>query len=204
MKTSILYIILGSFVLIGCEEKSPITEKSKSEIYIISKQDSLQNLSFQIEYPDYAQNNFIIGDSNKVYFYRTSPIMICTPEENRPPVFIDLQPNDIIELPVNSIEEFTHLNFGGELRRKNTISIASFTDTINSDIFRHLTTSFVSERIAKYFIRRTTLEEETVLAHKSKNLPYFQEDIDWDTTRISFSFKEDVENILKKKSKNNK
>lgn len=197
MKNFILYIILGVPFLISCNKKSSITKKTVRKIYIISEEDSLQNLSLQIEYPDYAQNNFIIGDSNKIYFYRTAPVMICTPQKKHPPEFINLEPNDIIELPVSSIGEFVHLNFGGELRRKRIISIASFTDTIKSDSFRYLLTSFATEKIAKYFIRRTTLEEEVVLNHKTKDLSYFPEEVDWDTTRINFSFKEDIENILK-------
>lgn len=124
--------------------------------------------------------------------------MICTPQKKHPPVFIDLQPNDIIELPVNSIGEFVHFNFGGESRRKSIISIASFTDTIKSDSFKHLLTSFTTEKIAKYFIRRATLEEEIVLNHKIKDHFYSPEEVDWDTTRINFSLKEDIENILKK------
>lgn len=196
MKTFILCITIGLPVLISCTEKSK-TENIVQEIYVISKEDSLQNLSFKIEYPDYAQNNFIIGDSDKVYFYRIAPIMICTPQRKHPPLFIDLRPDDIIELPASSIGEFVHLNFGGESRRKS-ISIASFTDVIKSDSFNHLLTSFTTEKIAKYFIRRTTLEEEIVLTHKRKDLYYFPEEVDWDTTRINFSFKEDVENILKK------
>ncbi|WP_296143596.1 hypothetical protein [uncultured Flavobacterium sp.] len=196
MKSVILYIIFGILVFISCTEKSK-TKNIEQKIYVISKEDSIQNLSFQIEYPDYAQNNFIIGNNNKVYFYRTSPVMICIPQKKHPPEFIDLKPNDIIELPVSSIGEFVHLNFGGESRRKSIISIASFTDTIKSDSFKHLLSSFATEKIAKYFIRRTTLEEEIVLIHKTKDLFYFPEEVNWDTTRINFSLKEDVENILK-------
>ena len=62
MKSVILYIIFGILVFISCTEKSK-TKNIEQKIYVISKEDSIQNLSFQIEYPDYAQNNFIIGNN---------------------------------------------------------------------------------------------------------------------------------------------
>lgn len=46
MKSAILYIIFVSPLLIGCNEKSKVKSIAK-EIYVISKQDNLQSLSFK-------------------------------------------------------------------------------------------------------------------------------------------------------------
>lgn len=197
MKKSFTYLILGIVFFISCNDKLSLKEKEK-ELYIISKRDSIQNLSFKIEHNYYSKNNFVLVDTNKIFFYRNGPIWRCTPTEDKRPVFIDLDTNAIIELPLSCIGEFIDLNFGGEKRFNNAISLASYTDTINSIAFEELMKAFSKNRLPKFLIRRTTLEEEIVLHHKIQNLPYLPDEIEWDTTRVNFTFEEDVKNILKK------
>ena len=195
MKQAFATLIIASFsFLISCDDKL----QSEKEVYVISKKDSIQNLSFKIEHDYYARCNFILGDSNKILFYRNGPMWICVPSKNKNPIFIDLRPDEITQLPVNSIEEFIELNFGGRYRRKYSICVASYTDSIKSKAFEKLINAFSKNRLPKYFIRRTTLEEEIVLHHKIEDLPYLPHEVEWDTTRINFTFEEDIGNILKK------
>lgn len=191
------FACIGLIFFINCNDKLTL-EKKEKELYIISKRDSIQNLSFKIEHNYYLKNNFVLVDTNKIFFYRNGPIWRCTPTEDKRPVFIDLDTNAIIELPLSSIGEFIDLNFGSEKRFNNAISVASYTDTINSIAFEELMKAFSKNRLPKFLIRRTTLEEEIVLYHKIQNLPYLPDEIEWDATRVNFTFEEDVKNILKK------
>lgn len=56
---------------------------------------------------------------------------------------------------------------------------------------------FASVKQKKYIIRRTTFEESQVLFHKINHLNYDPKEINWDTTKVYFSRKEDIDSILK-------
>lgn len=190
------FACIGLTFFISCNDKLPLEQKEK-ELYIISKKDSIQNLSLKIEHDYYSRNNFVLVGTNKIFFYRNGALWNCMPTEDKRPVFIDLDTEDIIELPLSSIGEFIDLNFGGEKKFNNSISVVSYTDTINSKAFEELMKAFSKNRLPKFLIRRTTLEEEIVLQHKIQDLPYLPDEVEWDTTRINFESEEDVKNILK-------
>ncbi|TPD72056.1 hypothetical protein [Flavobacterium microcysteis] len=182
--------------IISCNDKLPLKQNEK-EAYIISKRDSIQNLSSKIEYGHYGTANFILADTNKVYFYENySCLAACAPPKDNRPIFIGLDTRDIIQLPAASIEEFIDLNFSRKTFQ--IISVASYTDTVKSPILEKMLSAFAKKRIPKFLVRRTTLEEEIVLYHKTHNLAYLPYEVEWDTTRINFESKEDVKNILKK------
>lgn len=197
MKKSFAFLTSGLVLFtISCNDKLALKQNEK-EAYIISKKDSIQNLSFKLEHAYYATANFILADTNKVYFYKDySSAATCAPPIDNRPIFINLDPRDIIQLPASSIGEFIELNFSREMY--NSIAVASYTDTIKSPILEKMLSAFAKKRLPKYIIRRTTLEEEIVLYHKTHNLPYLSDEVEWDTTRINFESKEDVKNILKK------
>lgn len=198
MKKSFVFLTSGLVLFtISCNDKLAL-EQNEKEAYIISKRDSIQNLSFKLEHAYYASANFILADTNKIFFYRDySHFARCMPPIDNRPTFIDLDPRDIIQLPASSIGEFIELNFSRE-EMFNSIAIASYTDTITSPILEKMFSAFAKKRLPKFLIRRTTLEEEIVIYHKTHNLVYLPYKVKWDTTRINFESKEDVENILRK------
>jgi len=197
MKKSFVFLTSGLvFFTISCNDKLAVKQNEK-EAYIISKKDSIQNLSSNIEHGHYGTANFILADTNKVYFYENySCLAACAPPVDNRPIFIGLDTKDIIQLPAASIEEFIELNFSRKTFQ--IISVASYTDTVKSPILEKMLSTFAKKRIPKFLIRKTTLEEEIVLYHKIHNLPYLPDEVEWDTTRINFESKEDVKNILKK------
>lgn len=198
MKKSFAFLTSGLvFFTISCNDRLELKQNEK-EAYIISKRDSIQNLSFKLEPNYYARGNFILVDTNKVFFYKDySSLMMCIPPKDDRPIFIDLHPRDIIQLPTSSIGEFIELNFSRE-DVFNSIAIASYTDTIKSPVLEKMFSAFAKKRLPKFLVRRTTLEEEIVIYHKTHNLAYLPYEVEWDTTRINFESKEDVKNILKK------
>lgn len=198
MRKSFAFLTFGLvFFIVSCNDNQ-VLERKEKETYIISKRDSIQNLSFKLEHTYYASANFILVDTNKVFFYKDySSFARCAPTIDNRPIFIDLHPRDIIQLPTSSIGEFIELNFSRE-EMFNSIAIASYTDTIKSPVLEKMFSTFAKKRLPKFLVRRTTLEEEIVIYHKTHNLAYLPYDVEWDTTRINFESKEDIKNILKK------
>ena len=198
MRKSFAFLTSGLvFFIVSCNDNQ-VLERKEKETYIISKRDSIQNLSFKFEHTYYASANFILVDTNKVFFYKDySSFARCAPTIDNRPIFIHLDTKDIIQLPASSIGEFIELNFSKQ-EMFNSIAVASYNDTIKSPVLGKMFSAFAKKRLPKFLIRRTTLEEEIVLYHKIHNLPYLPDEVEWDTTRINFESKEDVKNILKK------
>lgn len=184
-------------LLASCTKKS--LEKKHDEVYVISEKDSGNNLIDFREEDYYSKFNLILGDSNKIYCfnYFNHSIANCIPSDN-PPHFLNLKPSDLILLPYESIDKFIELNNDNPFSLYTSIyNIASPYDSIKSKAFEKIMAGFASVKQKKYIIRRTTFEEDQVLYHKINHLIYYPEEINWDTTKVFFSRKKDIEQILK-------
>lgn len=189
MKKYFLFFVVS--ILFSCEGKLPA--KNEEKIYVISKDTSFNFINRE-DY--YAGFNLILGDSNKVYFFQHSHFWNCVPTKN-PPYFINLEPSDIIELPYENIDEFIKLNKRHHSAFLDIYNVVSPYDTINSKAFDKIMAGFASVKQKKYLIRRTTFEEDQVLFHKINHLFYDAKKINWDTTKVYFSRKQDIDSILK-------
>lgn len=140
----------------------------------------------------YGTNSFIIDNDSKIYYSQRKEIgTICLtnlPIEDTIPHFINLHPKDLIEIPVNFIDEFIKVNYKNDF--KNITFICSKKDTLKSKSFFALQNALKSHSQKRdfYHIRRTTQEEDTVLEYKKNNKYYNSENIKWDKTRITFPF----------------
>lgn len=138
----------------------------------------------------YGSNNFIIDKNFKIYYFqRNSGIGFrCGTglENDTIPHFIDLQPKDLIEIPINCIDDFVKLNYKKEVR--NFTFISSQLDTLNSKNYFKLIKAIEMSlgNGDSYFIERTTQEEDTVLYYKKKDMFYDSKEIKWDKTKIKF------------------
>ena len=191
MKKYFLFFVV--LILLSCERNLPA--KNQNKVYVISKDTSF-NFIKREDY--YAGFNLILGDSNKVYFFRyyNHSLMNCIPSDN-PPYFLNLEPSDMVELPYENIDEFIKLNQNHHSAFSDIYNVVSPYDSIKSKAFEKIMQGFASVKQKKYIIRRTTFEEDQVLFHKINHINYDPKEIDWDTTEVYFSRKEDIDSILK-------
>lgn len=189
------FLFFCVLILLSCEGK--LRAKKQDEIYVISKDTSFNFIRKEENY--YSRFNLILGDSSKVYFFKyyNHSTMNCIPSEN-PPHFLNLKPSDLILLPFESLDKFIEENNDQRnLLNGSLYNIISPTDSIKSKAFEKIMKGFASVKQKKYMVRRTTFEEDQVLHHKINHLYYQPEKVNWDTTKVFFSNKEDIENILK-------
>ncbi|MFH6992216.1 hypothetical protein [Flavobacterium sp. FlaQc-48] len=187
------------FLLFNCSKKENTIQNTP---YIISKKDIISNISKKPKNKNipppppipgwliYGTNTFIIDNESKIYYFQRNEIgRICI---NGPidtiANFIDLQPNDLVEIPNNTISDFVKLNYKDNFR--HITFIASKLDTLKSENYFTLIKVIESSLKEKdfYFIRRTTQEEDTVLKYKKNNYTYDSNDIKWDLNKIRFPF----------------
>ena len=136
----------------------------------------------------YGTNTFIINSDSTAYYFQNKGVgAVCgTPTADTIPYFINLQPEDLIEISNKNIYEFIKLNYKDDFR--NQTFIASQTDTLKSKVFFDLNKSLNFFKRDRDFIiiRRTTQEEDTVLKYKKNNSNYNSANIKWDKKRIKF------------------
>jgi hypothetical protein len=140
----------------------------------------------------YFPSNFIIDTGGHIYFYqqRIKSGWICgtNMDWNRPPIFIDLQPEDIIEVPAQNLEDFIKCNIQYLENADRWFAIASVADTITSYGLAKIFFVFKDKtNYIKWTFRRTTDEENVVLSFKkSKEKYYHSDEIKWDSSKTLF------------------
>ena len=176
--------ILSLFCLItmvGCNHPT-----AKNDITFIVPNDSIYFYKHVGEVPPpppkppreyYLPSNFIIDTGGHVYYYQQiikSGLNCRDQEWDLPPSFIDLQPKDIIEVPIQNIEDFIKLNIQYIDRSDRHFAIASVADTITSfglskifSVFKDKTNNI------NWTFRRTTQEENIVLNFKKSKERYY-------------------------------
>lgn len=135
----------------------------------------------------YFPSNFIVDTEGEIFFYQQQ-IKLNDDEVrnwNTPPQFINLNPNDIVQVPVNSIEEFIKLNILNKDSLKRYVSIASEKDTINSIGLSKIIAICKDKKYSiRWKFRIATQEETIVLNYKKQKQNYYPEKVKWDTTKI--------------------
>ena len=136
----------------------------------------------------YLPSNFIIDTAGRLYFYQQQQYgWFCGAgiEWDTPPEFIDLKPKDIVQVPIENIDQFITLNvltLDGSDRR---VSIAFLRDTIQSAGLAKIMLTFKdTTNHVKWLFRKATQEETVVLNYKQSNQEYYADEITWDLTRI--------------------
>lgn len=184
-------------LLLSCSKKKENTT-IKNKPYIISQENNRQIINGDTITPPpipgflvYGTNTFIIDFDSTIYYFKRGDVgHICGnwSENDTIPDYINLHPKDLIKIPDNLISEFVKLNYKDKFR--NLTFISSKVDTLKTKNYFDLVKAIklsLKER-DKYFIRRTTQEEDTVLKYKKNNEYYNSENIKWDDKRITFPF----------------
>ncbi len=158
------------FLLFACSG-----EKKHDYDYIIKKIDPKFYPIF------YGQHNFILIDSNKVYYHDKYVFHGCgTGIDGTKPARLDLYPDTLKEIKLSALNKYlkslkyTPTSPGGF----HFASISSQTDTIRNKAFVVLTNFFKKIKY-RYSIRKCTEEEEFVSIAKNENKAYEPYKIKW-------------------------
>lgn len=135
----------------------------------------------------YHVNNYLIDDDGKYYFYKINlpELNSCSSESEARPKFINLKPENLVELPKHNFKSFVLKNKKTESKR-NGFCISSARDTFDSPEISRLIDEIAidKENTWIYLIRTMTQEERIVLEYKKKQKHYDAAKIKWDTTKI--------------------
>jgi hypothetical protein len=192
MKNVLVLIIVSLFF--ACNRKEDVA-KEDSEVqkpYSISK----YKMPPPPAYLDYGNNIFIIDKNSEIYYYqRASFGYVCKgggggvyDDYNLIPEFIDLKPENIIQIPNDCISDFVKFNL--KINVKNIVNVSSQGNSFRSknaiNLIAAIENSCYEPDKDSYNIRSTTQEEDTVLKYKKLNKYYDSDSIKWDKTRIKF------------------
>ena len=140
----------------------------------------------------YLPANFIIDTAGQIFFYQRDRLFgfdvvddVVT-KWDTPPQFINLKPQDIIQIPVDNIESFIKMNILNIGYKDRFVSIASTRDTIKSEGLSKIMAIFNKRPkcVRGWIFRKVSQEEEVVLDYKKRNAFYYSGDVKWDSTKI--------------------
>ena len=188
---NLLVIFLALFS--GCIQP----ENNSNNLFIVPVRSLQFNKTQRNELPPpiqiqsyYLRYNFIIDIDGKVYFYQQEidgSYCGIGIEWNTPPSFIDLRPNDILEIPSEQIEQFIKSNILYLKNSERLFAIASTADTIfSAGLYKIFIVLKDTSNHIDWVFRKTTQEENVVLRYKKNNKTYYAEEIKWDSTKTLF------------------
>lgn len=176
MKNKIILLFL-TLIVISC--------KSKNEIYyVIKKIKNIKTENSTILYPAffYGQHNFIIVNSNKIYYHNKYVFHWCgTGLDFTKPSHLYITPDSLKEIKINNLGKFlkNKLVFNNIDFNEKLVSISSSTDTIRNKGLKIIVDYLKQDKEILYNIRNWTEEEKYVSLAKFKNKKYEPKKIKW-------------------------
>ena len=172
-------IILFTLILIlfSCSKRN--------EIYFVIKH---YNYVKSDEVPEcfhtffYGQHNFIIVNSNKIYYHNKYVFHWCgTGIDFSKPSHLSITPDSLKEIKINNLGTFlkNNLVFNNNESNKKLVSISSSTDTIRNEGLKILVDYLKQDKEILYNIRNWTEEEKYVSLAKFNNKKYEPNKIKW-------------------------
>jgi hypothetical protein len=177
MKSNIIILFFLTLIVISC--------KSKNEIYyVIKKIKNVKTENSTIFYPTffYGQHNFIIVNSNKIYYHNKYVFHWCgTGIDFTKPSHLYITPDSLIEIRINNLRTFLKKNlvFNNNYSNEKLVSISSSTDTIRNEGLKIIVDYLKHDKEIMYNIRNWTEEEKYVSLAKFKNKKYEPNKIKW-------------------------
>lgn len=146
----------------------------------------------------YFASNFIDTAEQIFFCQREQNGWFCGTdiEWNIPPAFIDLQPENIIQIPTENIEDFIKINILNIDSSNRSVSLGSTQDTVKSFGLTKIIKLFKEKsNHVRWRFRKVTQEEAIVLDYKKRQAPYYSNSIKWDSTKTQFPLS--IDNIIK-------
>lgn len=191
MKKLDKFVITGLIILTCLSSCCKTGQNKLPDIYVISSLTKSNSEHFTLPTHEFGEKqlyqhyNFIIDSADNLFYYSIPHIF-----EGRiapGPVFANLHPDRLIQIPKQSVIDFIKQNVTNTKQNNIVISIASQKDTINSYCFSEMNRFLCdSTEGVKYYVRRTTIEENIVLSYKKKCKFYDPTCIKWDSTKTIF------------------
>lgn len=163
-------------------------KKKEDDICIVSSfyKDSTNRPKITTYYTNY---NFIVDSIGQLFYYQLTIHQTGCSDvipENPKPLFMNIQPSDIVQIPESCIGDFVKLNVLINKNKQKVITISSMNDTIKSKGFKILKNLLDTAQAINYWIRPATPEEKVVLTYKQKQMHYNPDEIYWDSSKTLF------------------
>ncbi len=146
-------------------------------------------------YSYYGCFNFIFDTDGTLYYYQRSydrnkaPIRVIDFDSDAP-IFINLNPDDIIIIPEDGVKSFIARNILKSGKTCRSVRVIGVTDTIKSRSIDALMNIFAdTANHIFYSVRKTTVEESVVLDYKRREKFYYSDKVNWDSSKIWFDRK---------------
>ena len=188
--------LLCLLIFSGCSDKTTDSEN----ILVVSKTENPKDPKQPPPPPPHPYSyygcfNFVFDKDGKLYFYQhfydrnRKPFRVIDFDSNNP-VFINLNPNQIIEIPEVGLKSFIEQNILKAEQAYKDVRVVGVTDTIKSkslDPLMKVLTDATNH--INYTIRKITHEENVVLDYKKRQEYYYPERVNWDSTKVLFNRK---------------
>lgn len=192
-----LALIICALVIVGCKKEvtKPVEEECNTVFEVALDldhyaKDSLGNYIDMPRFHYYVEHNFIIDKSDRIFYY---PQVVfrgwnCVVREKMPPIpqpdFINLYPQQIIELTKDQLQNFVKKNLISN--NQTSVVISSERDIFKSETLCELYNSFYQNKgNILSILRRMTEEEKVVMKYKkSGEYYYFPDKIKWTSTNF--------------------
>jgi hypothetical protein len=146
-------------------------------------------------YAYYSCFNFIFDSTGTIYFYQhfydrnIKPIRVIDFDSNAP-IFINLNPDEIISIPADGVKSFVEQNVLKADAAYRSVRVIGVTDTIKSKSLlplMNILTDTLND--IAYLVRKATFEENVVLNYKRRQQFYYPDKVNWDSTKVWFDRK---------------
>lgn len=181
---STLFLIFFAVLLGGCTSK-----QSNNTVYYVIKHFEIHPNKGKIKLeklpppppPFYGDYSFVLLDTSKVFYhkkcvdFRGDCLTIHLLPER-----INLTPDSLFEIRIEDLKQFL-ISSNENLSKKGImgfVSISSPSDTIRNRAYKILT-DYYNQKLARYYIRNWTEEEQYVINAKMNNKPYNPDSIKW-------------------------
>lgn len=192
-----LSVIISLLAIVACKKETtkPVEEECNAVFEVALDldhyaKDSLGNYMDMPRFHYYEEHNFILDKSDRIFYY---PQVVfrgwnCIVPEKMPPIpppdFINLHPQQIIELTKDQLQDFVKKNINTR-DKTSFITIASEREKFRSKNLCKLYESIYHNNSRNWTIlRRMTEEEKVVMKYKKSEDFYFPEDVKWKATNL--------------------
>lgn len=142
----------------------------------------------------YSKHNIVIDSLGCLYYFMHKDRGgVCGTgfdhDSIYPASFISLSPKDLILIPKNGIDKFIWSNITDSLKLDSPVyvMVGSARDSFYSPELSKIALA-IENKSGHIILRRTTQEEEVVLDHKKKGIPYNPKLIIWNPEKTVFPY----------------
>lgn len=189
-------LFLGVLLFLSCSDRTNHKEVSLAVSDIGQATDSKKPPPLPLSpYGYYGCFNFIYDSTETIYFYqhfydRNLPVLRVIDFDSDAPIFINLDPSEMIIIPADAIKNFIDENVLKVDKAYRSVRVTGMTNPIKSKSLLPLL-NILNDKTndINYLVRKITFEENVVLDYKKKQQFYYPDKVSWDSTKVWFQRK---------------